>query len=339
MDDSLNNMQAWLGLDFWQGVLRDIADWVIRTAPSLLLLGLATLIALRVTVATLSRLHKRLVSRREEDEEHGGDHAEYEKRVETLVGISRRTLMVAIWSLFGLLALAEVGLDIGPLIAGAGVVGLALGFGAQELVRDVISGFFVLLENHVRTGDVAVINGTGGLVESIGLRTIRLRDLSGVVHVFQNGKIDTLANMTKGWSAMVFEMGVAYKEDTDRVCEVMTQVAERQRGEPEFAQRILEPLEIFGVDAFGDSAVVIKARLKTLPGEQWSVGREYRRRLKYAFDEVGIEIPFPHRTLYWGEASPPLEFARPARKQQEGNGAALRAQATDRAPHGRAGES
>jgi small-conductance mechanosensitive channel len=135
-----------------------------------------------------------------------------------------------------------------------------------------------------------------------------LRDLSGVVHVFQNGKVNSLSNMTKKWSGMVFDIGVAYKEDTDKVYEIMIQVAEELRADPDFENKILEPIEVFGVDQFADSAVVIKARFKTKPIEQWAVGREYRRRLKKAFDEQGIEIPFPHRTVYWGEEIKPLHL-------------------------------
>ena len=181
-------------------------------------------------------------------------------------------------------------------------------FGAQELVRDFISGFFMLIENQVRKGDVAIVNGTGGLVEQVGLRTITLRDLSGVVHVFQNGKISSLSNMTKEWSAMVFDIGVAYKEDTDKVSEVMKQVSAEMMADEKYAQYILEPIEIFGVDEFGDSAVMIKGRLKTKPIQQWLIGREYRRRLKKAFDAQGIEIPFPHQTIYWGEQIKPLRI-------------------------------
>jgi small conductance mechanosensitive channel len=127
-----------------------------------------------------------------------------------------------------------------------------------------------------------------------------------VVHIFQNGKISTLSNMTKGWSAMVFDIGVAYKENPDKVIEVMRRVSEEMRADKEFAPNILEPMEIFGVDEFGDSAVIVKGRLKTKPIQQWVIGREYRRRLKKAFDDEGIEIPFPHRTIYWGAETKPL---------------------------------
>jgi small conductance mechanosensitive channel len=220
----------------------------------------------------------------------------------------RSIIKIIAWAMIIMLFLRKIGIDIAPIIAGAGIVGLAFGFGAQELVRDFISGFFMLLENQICEGDVAIVNGTGGLVEHVGLRTIILRDLSGVVHVFQNGKINMLSNMTKKWSGMVLDIGVAYKEDTDKVVEVIKQVAEVLRADPNFENKILEPIEIFGVDQFADSAVIIKARFKTKPIEQWAVGREYRRRLKKAFDEQGIEIPFPHRTVYWGEEIKPLQL-------------------------------
>jgi small conductance mechanosensitive channel len=221
-----------------------------------------------------------------------------------LVGTLAR---VVLWSVVGVICLAQLGLDVTPILAGAGILGLAVGFGAQNLVRDVISGFFLVLENQVRVGDVAVVNGTGGVVETISFRIIVLRDLAGVVHVFPNGTVNTLANMTKEWSGYVIDVGVAYKEDPDRVMEVMRRVADALREDPKYRPSILEPIEIFGVDDFKASEVTIKARLKTLPIQQWTVGREYRRRLKKAFDGAGIEIPFPHHSLYMGEASRPFE--------------------------------
>ncbi len=226
------------------------------------------------------------------------------KRVTTLTGLLQTLSLVATWGVVGVICLDQVGLDVTPILAGAGIVGLAVGFGAQNLVRDVIGGFFLVLENQVRVGDVAVVNGTGGLVESITFRTIVLRDLAGVVHVVPNGAITTLANMTKGWSGYVIDVGVGYAEDTDRVVRVMSEVADELRADPRYGPLILEPIEIFGVDDFRESEVTIKARLKTLPIEQWTVGREYRRRLKKAFDSHGIEIPFPQRTLTFAGRTP-----------------------------------
>jgi small conductance mechanosensitive channel len=229
-----------------------------------------------------------------------------EKRAVTLTGVIQTIAVTAVWAIVAVIALAQVGLDVAPILAGAGIIGLAVGFGAQNLVRDLISGFFIVLEDQVRMGDVAVINGTGGQVEMITFRTITLRDFSGVVHVFPNGIITTLSNMTKGWSAFVLDMGVSYKEDTDHVSAVMRRVGEDLRADPVFGPKIIEPIEIVGVENFADSSVVIRVRQKTIPIEQWNVGREYRRRLKKAFDAEGIEIPFPQRVLRLGETDGPL---------------------------------
>jgi small conductance mechanosensitive channel len=297
-------MDSWLSPTFWQEIFSKTVEWIITILPSILVILVLAYILLKITNIFLRRIKPLMLKHLESDSDL--DSSEMEKRIETLISILRSTIKVVVWLVIGMLILRKIGIDIAPIIAGAGIVGLAVGFGAQELVRDFITGFFMLMENQIREGDVAIINGTGGLVEHVGMRTIVLRDLSGVVHVFQNGKINTLSNMTKNWSAMVFDIGVAYKEDTDRVVEVIGQVAEKLRSDPDFEDSILEPIEIFGVDQFGDSAVTIKARFKTKPIEQWTVGREFKRRLKKAFDEQGIEIPFPHRTVYWGEEIKPL---------------------------------
>ena len=175
-------------------------------------------------------------------------------------------------------------------------------------MRDFISGFFILLENQLRTGDWAIINGTEGLVEKIELRTITLRDSSGTVHIFQNGKINTLSNMTKEWSAIVLQIGIAYKEDTDYACQLMQQVGDEMLNDPKFKDLMLEPITISGVNDFADSAVVIRLVLKTKPMQQWTVGREYRRRIKKLFDEKHVEFPFPYRTVTWGDCSNPIRL-------------------------------
>jgi small-conductance mechanosensitive channel len=300
------HMDQWLSPDFWQGIISQTLAWLVTTLPSLLVILILAFILLKGTNIFLHRMRPLMLKHMESGTDL--ETIEIEKRLDTLLGIVRSIIKIIAWAMIAMLFLRKMGIDIAPIIAGAGIVGLAVGFGAQELVRDFISGFFMLLENQIREGDVAIINGTGGLVEHVGLRTIVLRDLSGVVHVFQNGKVNTLSNMTKKWSGMVFDIGVAYKEDTDKVYEIMIQVAEELRADPDFENKILEPIEVFGVDQFADSAVVIKARFKTKPIEQWAVGREYRRRLKKAFDEKGIEIPFPHRTVYWGEEIKPLHL-------------------------------
>ena len=299
-------MNQWLSPTFWQEIISQTVAWIITTLPSLLIILILAFVLMKVTNIFLRRMKPLMLKHMESGTDL--DTNEIEKRLDTLLSIMRSIIKIIVWLMIGMLILRKIGIDIAPIIAGAGIAGLAVGFGAQELVRDFISGFFMLLENQIREGDVAIVNGTGGLVERVGLRTIVLRDLSGVVHVFQNGKINTLSNMTKKWSGMVFDIGVAYKEDTDKVVKVIRQVAEELGADPDFENKILEPIEIFGVDQFGDSAVVIKARFKTKPIEQWAVGREFRRRLKKTFDDQGIEIPFPHRTVYWGEEIKPLQL-------------------------------
>jgi small conductance mechanosensitive channel len=277
---------------------------VAQSGVRILLVLLIGYVSVRFLGVALGRLEQMLIRAGERTELVAGATR---KRVTTLTGLLSTLAIVVVWAIVAVICLDQIGLDVTPILAGAGIIGLAVGFGAQNLVRDVISGFFLVLENHVRVGDVAVVNGTGGLVEAITFRTIVLRDLAGVVHVVPNGAITTLANMTKGWSGYVIDVGVAYKEDTDRVVDVMTVVAEDLRKDARFGPMILEPIEVFGVDDFKESEVTIKARLKTVPIQQWAVGREYRRRLKKAFDARGIEIPFPHRSLYVGTATGPLE--------------------------------
>ena len=262
-------------------------------------------IALRFARLGLQQLERVMVLTSDDSDQQSGTA---QKRAATLTGILRTIAMTAIWAIVIIESLQVVGLDIAPILAGAGILGLAVGFGAQNLVRDLISGFFIILEDQIRLGDVAVINGTGGLVETITFRTIALRDFSGVVHIFPNGGINTLSNMSKDWSAFVLDMGVAYKEDTDRVVTVMQAVGEELRHDQELGPLMIEPIEVVGIENFADSAVTIRARIKTKPLEQWKVGREYRRRIKKAFDAQGIEIPFPHQTLYMGEASHPFKL-------------------------------
>jgi len=235
------------------------------------------------------------------------------KRAHTLTHIVRDVVRIVIFFVGVMMILSEIGIDLKPLLAAAGLGGLAIGFGAQSLVKDLISGFFILLENSIRVGDVVEVAGVGGLVEEIELRTIRLRDLSGNVHVVPNGVIDKVKNMTKEYSFYLFNIGVAYRENVDEVMAVLHEIAEELRSDLRFKDDILEPLEMLGVDQFADSAVIIKCRIKTQPIKQWRVGREMNRRIKNTFDAKGIEIPFPHHTIYWGEPKqgtpPPLYVA------------------------------
>jgi small conductance mechanosensitive channel len=223
-----------------------------------------------------------------------------EKRAATVSSVVRKSVILLIWTLAVLMALQKLGFEIGPLLASLGVVGVAVGFGAQSLVKDVLGGMFLLLENQIRVNDVAVINGTGGLVEEINLRTTVLRAENGSVHIFPNGAITTLSNLTRDYSYFVVELSLDYKEDPDRATAALKQLGAEMSGEEAYREWILAPLEVLGLDRFTDSAVIVKCRLKTLPGKQWPVGRELNRRIKKRFGEVGVTIPFPTYNVHMG---------------------------------------
>ncbi len=221
-------------------------------------------------------------------------------RARTLLPLIRNALLVVISVMAVLMTLSELGINIGPLLAGAGVIGLAVGFGAQTLVKDFITGMFILFEDAVQVGDVASLGGKTGVVEGITVRTVRLRDLSGTVYTIPFSAVDTIDNLTKDFSYAVLDVGVAYREDVDHVIEVLEQLGAELRADPEHGPNILEDLEVLGLDQMADSAIVVRVRFKTLPIKQWSIKRAFNRLIKRRFDELGIEIPFPHRTIYFG---------------------------------------
>lgn len=285
--------------DTWLDIYDSFTEWIITELPSLLLLIAATFIVLRILSFSLRKIKKLMLKRIRKHE--ATKEEESEKRAVTLLGIVKGLIKIVVWSIFIMMFLETFGLNLGPILAGAGIIGLAVGFGAQELVRDFIAGFFILLENQIRRGDVVVLNQTPGKVESIELRTTVLRDLTGAVHVFQNGKINTITNLTKEWSFIMLGISVAYKENIDHVMRIMEETAKQLEKIPEYSKDILAPLDIMGLDRFADSALVIKARIKTSPGDQWQIGRAYRKLLKENFDRENIEIPFPHLTLYMGD--------------------------------------
>ncbi len=236
----------------------------------------------------------------------------YGNRTRTLASIVRNLAITLIAAVALMTVLSQFGIETGPLLAGAGIVGLALGFGSQKLVQDLITGLFILLGDTIRVGDVVDTGGKAGVVEAMSMRTITLRGYDGNVHTVPYSSIDTVTNMTKDFAFWVMNIGVAYQEDVDRVMAVLRELDEEMRKEWPWRRLMLAPIDVAGLDQFGDSAVIIKARLKTRPGEQWGVGREFQRRMKKRFDELGIEIPFPHRTLYFGVdkegRAPPLHI-------------------------------
>ena len=284
--------ETW-GAGFGKLLQTDLGARIVQAGLAIGLILVFTLIAWHVAGIVVARLLT-LAS--------GSSDAERTaRRLDTLVPLLRSVLQGIIGVLAGLLILSELGIDIGPLLAGAGILGLAVGFGAQTLVKDLLTGVTILLEDGATIGDVVEVAGHIGVVEEMSIRTMRLRDLAGAVHLVPYSEVTTIINYTQDYSYFLTDVGVAYREDTDQVCEVLTEIAAELRQDPDYRAEVLEDLEILGVDKFADSAVLIRARLKTQPGQQWRVGREFNRRMKRSFDERGIEIPFPHTTLYFGE--------------------------------------
>ena len=268
-------------------------EWATTSGLRVLLITTAMLIMLALLkrgVAKLSSLYEGTLPGRTQI-----------KRAYTLTHIVRDVARIVILFVGMTMILSEGGVDLKPLLAAAGLGGLAIGFGAQSLVKDLISGFFILWENSVRIGDVVEVAGVTGLVEEVELRTIKLRDVSGNLHVVPNGVIDKVKNLTKDYSYSVFDIGVAYRENVDEVMADLQEIAEELRRDSRFADDILEPLEMLGVDHFRDAAVMIKCRIKTEPHKQWRIGREMNRRIKNTFDAKGIELPIPYQPSYWGE--------------------------------------
>ena len=226
---------------------------------------------------------------------------EAKKRAHTLGNILRHAFLIIISFVAVLMILGELGIHLGPLLATAGIGALAIGFGAQSLVKDVVSGFFILLENQYRIGDVIEVAGVSGLVESLSLRRTVLRDLEGRVHTIPNGEIKVVSNLSKEWSRSVLDVGISYREDVDQVIELLSQIGKELASEEPYKSAILEPLQILGIEKFGESQLVIRIMVKTVPLKQWDVGRELRRMIKNRFDEKGIQLPSPHRFLFWGE--------------------------------------
>ncbi|HEX7119004.1 MAG TPA: mechanosensitive ion channel family protein [Longimicrobiales bacterium] len=278
----------WSALMNWQLLLP-------RLIQSVIVIGLA-FVAYRFVVLLTRRLE------REIEEQDPLVKRMREQRARTIASLLNNVAVVVIVAGAALTVLSTVfDIDIAPLLAGLGVFGLAISFGAQSLVKDVITGTFILVEGQFGIGDVVRIGDTSGMVERITLRTTLLRDLEGVLHIVPNGEITRVSNLTKAWSRTVVDIGVAYHEDVDRVIEVLRDVAGGLRADPDWSALILEDPEVLGIERLAESAVVIRTIVRTLPLKQWDVARELRRRIKNRFDAEGIEIPYPHLTINVGE--------------------------------------
>lgn len=272
--------------------LGQAAGWAkpVLSGVTVLLIVLLAFLSAALARRFIMASHKRLAARAEGPEER--------KRIETLERVFRYIASVVVTVVAFMLVLSQLGISIAHILATAGVAGLTIGFGAQSLVKDYFTGFVMLIENQIRVGDVVEVAGKVGAVEELTLRYVRLRDYEGAVHYVPNGAILTVTNRSRLFAFAVMDIGVAYKEDIERVSQVMKETATAFRSEPDWADKILDDLEIAGVDQWADSAVVIKCRLKTMAQEQWAVRRAFLGRLKNAFDRAGIEIPYPHRTVY-----------------------------------------
>ncbi len=286
---SLGLFYIW-GMDFRALLAREAVQSVIKSGITIVFVLIGSYIAWETVNHILYR-HIASLSL-------GGD---WDKRLKTLLPLVRSALFVVLSVITLLVVLSELGINIAPLLAGAGIVGLAVGFGAQTLVKDVLTGFFVLLENTINVGDWVILGGHDGQVEGLTIRHVTVRDIYGNLHTVPWSSVITITNQTRKFGYAVVEVGVAYRENIDEVVEVVKEVAEEMRRDPAINMDILSELQILGLIELGDSAVVVRTRFQTTPFMRWRLERDFRRRIKNRFDELGIEIPFPHQTVYFGE--------------------------------------
>ena len=266
--------------------MQTVGAWAVESGLRVLFIVALAAVLSKIVGITTARFQQTL-----SDARGGAPGAERQKRTTTVSGLVANVARAFIFVAAAVMILDLLHIDTQPLLASAGIVGLGIGFGAQSLVKDVISGFFLIVDDQIRVGDVAEINGTGGLVEAINLRTIVLRDFRGAVNVFPCGSVTTMTNLTKDFAYAVLDVNIAYSYDTDQIAEVLREVGTAIHDDPTYAPVILEPVEVLGIERFGELGVVMRARMKTLPAQQWNIGRELRRRVKQAFDARGIQIP------------------------------------------------
>jgi len=272
--------------------LHHVQSWAADNASHALRIGLvvvAALVLLRGIRVLVPRIREHLANRQESIEDA--------KRIQTIMRVAHYLLSLSTIGVAALLVMGEIGISLAPILGAAGIVGIALGFGAQTLVKDYVSGFLLLIENQIRVGDMIELGGKSGIVEEVSLRFVRLRDYGGNVHFIPNGAISVITNQSLGFAFAVLDIGITYGSDIDAAMGIMRKVDEEMRADKEQAARILGPLEIAGVDQWADSSLVIRGRIQVKPLEQWNVRREYLKRLKIAFDASGLEIPLPRMKL------------------------------------------
>ncbi|MSO88724.1 MAG: mechanosensitive ion channel [Rhodospirillaceae bacterium] len=284
---ALSILQAW-GIGSLDWLLSDKGRNALGGAFNILLILLVALVLWDALNAMMERYLSQTAS---------GDAARRLARAQTLMPLVRRIVFAVIATFVTLMVLSEIGVNIAPLLAGAGAIGLAIGFGAQNLIKDLLSGVSLLMEDVIAVGDVVDLDGHAGVVEAMSIRSIRLRDEAGTVHTVPFSAVTTVRNMTKDFAFAVIQIGVGYQEDYEAVSALICAVGDGLRADPVFAAQILAPTEMVGIDSFGDSSVIVKARIKTRPAQQWNVTREFRRRLKKAFDERGVAFASGPRTV------------------------------------------
>ena len=274
----------------------DVTVWIAPAMSVLrvLVIILIAWIAIRILQRAIGGFRLRLMARMTDPNNV--------QRAETLGRVFRYVVAAVVGGIALMLILGELGVSMAPLLGASGVIGLAIGFGSQSLVKDFFSGFFILFEDQIRKGDIVKVGDLAGLVEDVTLRHVRLRDYDGNVHFVPNNLISTVTNMSRLYAWAVVDVGVAYREDVDECLDVMREVGADLCDDPDFKTKILDPLEIAGVERWDDSAVILRCRFRVAPLQQWTVRREYLRRLKRTFDQRGIEIPYPHMTVYAGQA-------------------------------------
>ena len=281
-----------------------VSELILSSAPKIAL-ALVLILFIQFLIARLMTYARKLLSKRVGRALSSvQSESETQKRLDTLFGIFHKSLVLVVWGLGLVIMLSALGVDIGPIITAAGVLGLAVSFGAQNLVRDVITGVFMLIDDQVRVGDVVTINGVTGAVENVNLRNTVLRDEQGAVHVFANGAISSSANLTKEWSGAVIRVGVGYEAVHENVLSVLADVGRQLKADPKWSALLVADFENMGIENLGDSAVVYKVRQKTIPNKQGDVAAELRSRIKVALDHAGIAIPFPQMSVHLsGKAS------------------------------------
>ena len=306
-----------------------VGRWLLGRTFTVSIIVIVAFLAIRFVSRLTSPIIEQYLAHRVHEDI---DSPEVQRRTQTLQSVVSNTLSSIIFAMAFFMVLSELGVNIAPLIAGAGVAGIAIGFGAQNIIKDIFAGVFIMMEDQFRVGDVAQLAGVVGIIEDINLRRTTLRDFHMNQHIIPNGEIGIASNYTKEKSRVNLDIEVAYKEDLDEVMAIIDRVGAEISADPEWAPKITDPLKAMRVQEFGASGIAIKVMGETVPMEQWAVAGEFRRRIKRVFDEEGIEIPFPHMTVYWGPGENPSYRAPAARTQtapRQGNSVADQSGRTD----------